>query len=51
MYILPLNSISLADIILLHTSTMSTLNERLLVNRNPDGMSKFLPLYTCANLL
>jgi hypothetical protein len=30
---------------------MSTLNERLLIGRNPDGMFTFLPLYTYAYLL
>src|SRR6202453_1005894 len=30
---------------------MSTLNELLLIGRNPDGMSVFLPLYTYTNPL
>ena len=30
---------------------MSTLNDRLLIGRNPDGMSIFLPLYTSVDLL
>ena len=31
--------------------SMSTLNERLLIGQNPDSMSIFLLLYTCADLL
>jgi hypothetical protein len=30
---------------------MSTLNELLVIGRNPDGMSVSLPLYTYANPL